>query len=230
MSDQIQVKTTEQLISRLFPAMNPQNDAEIEAWEEKQREKAKAEAYRKQAPERYWKESLVTFRTDTEERRKEQETVKEYMAALQRGAFRTLIMIGAPGTGKTHLSLGLVRELSGTYRLASAVVEEIRLAKSFSSRVTEAEILDFYGRANLLVIDEIGRAINAADEQYMIYQVINERYNRRMPTVLISNQTKRDFLNYVGTAAADRLVESAQVLEFTGPSFRAEIRNNGGTE
>lgn len=223
-----QIKTTEQIISRLFPAMNPQNDAEIEAWERKQQEKAKAEAFRKQAPERYWKESLVTFRTDTEERRKEQETVREYMAALQRGAFRTLIMLGAPGTGKTHLALGLVRELSGTYRLASAVVEEIRLAKSFSSRVTEAEILEFYGRANLLVIDEIGRAINAADEQYMIYQIINERYNRRKPTVLISNQTKRDFLNYVGTAAADRLVESAQVLEFTGPSFRAELRKNGG--
>lgn len=222
------IKTTEQIISRFFPAMNPQNDAEIEAWERKQQEKAKDEAYRKQAPERYWRESLVTFRTDTEERRKEQETVREYMAALQRGAFRTLIMLGAAGTGKTHLALGLVREISGTYRLASAIVEEIRLAKSFSSRVTEAEILDFYGRANLLVVDEIGRAINAADEQYMIYQVINERYNRRKPTVLISNQTKREFLNYVGTAAADRLVESAQVLEFTGPSFRAELRKNGG--
>lgn len=225
-----QIKTTEQIISRLFPAMtmSAENDAEIEAWERRQQEKAKDEAYRKRAPERYWKESLMTFRTDTEERRKEQETVKEYMAALQRGAFRTLIMLGSAGTGKTHLALGLVREMYGTYRLASAIVEEIRLAKSFSSRVTEAEILDFYGRAPLLVIDEIGRAINAADEQYMIYQVINERYNRRMPTVLISNQTKRDFLNYVGTAAADRLVESAQVLEFTGPSFRAELRKNGG--
>ena len=64
----------------------------------------------------------------------------------------------------------------------------------------------------------------AADEQYMLYQIINERYNRRKPTVLISNQNKKDFLNYVGIAAADRLTESAQVVEFTGKSYRGEIR------
>ena len=104
----------------------------------------------------------------------------------------------------------------------------MRCAKSVTAKETEAEILDKYGRVRLLVIDEIGRGVAAAEEQYMLYQIINERYNRRKPIVLISNQNKKDFLNYVGIAAADRLTESAQVVEFTGQSYRAVIRREGG--
>ena len=79
-----------------------------------------------------------------------------------------------------------------------------------------------------MVIDEIGRGVEATEEQYMLYQIINERYNRRKPTILISNQTKKGFLNYIGIAAADRLTESAQVVEFTWQSYRAVIRRDGG--
>ena len=68
------------------------------------------------------------------------------------------------------------------------------------------------------------KGIPYAEAQYMLYQIINERYNRRKPTILISNQAKKDFLNYIGIAAADRLTESAQVVEFTGKSYRRELR------
>lgn len=132
--------------------------------------------------------------------------------------------LGNVGTGKTHLACGIIRECGGLYRLASAIVEELRRAKSFNADKTEAKILDAYGKTSLLIIDEIGRGAVAAEEQYMLYQIINERYNRRKPTVLISNQTKKEFLQYIGIAAADRLTESAQVVELTGKSYRAIMR------
>lgn len=201
-----------------------ERDAEIAEMERKQAEREKIERYKRQAPERYWNERLDTYKTDTEERRKAKAKAESFIQAVKCGKFQTLIFLGAVGTGKTHLASGIIYECGGLYRLAPAIVEEIRRAKSFSARETEAEILDGYGRASLLVIDEIGRGVMAADEQYMLYQIINERYNRRKPTVLISNQNKKDFLNYVGIAAADRLTESAQVVEFTGKSYRGEIR------
>lgn len=201
-----------------------ERDAEIAEIERKQAEREKIERYKRQAPERYWNESIDTYKTDTEERRKAKAKAESFIQAVKCGKFQTLIFLGAVGTGKTHLASGIIYECGGLYRLAPAIVEEIRRAKSFSARETEAEILDNYGSARLLVIDEIGRGVAAAEEQYMLYQIINERYNRRKPTVLISNQTKKDFLNYVGIAAADRLTESAQVVEFTGKSYRGEIR------
>lgn len=202
-------------------------DEEIKALEKEQELWQKKERYQRQVPERYWSETIDTYKTDTEERRKAKAKSEIFMQDVKCGKFQTLIFLGAVGTGKTHLASGIIYECGGLYRLASAIVEEIRRAKSFSARETEAEILEGYGRASLLVIDEIGRGITAAEEQYMLYQIINERYNRRKPTVLISNQNKKDFLNYVGIAAADRLTESAQVVEFTGQSYRAVIRQGG---
>ena len=78
----------------------------------------------------------------------------------------------------------------------------------------------------LLVVDEIGRGISATDEKYMLYQIINARYNTRKPTVLISNYTKADFLKYIGVAAADRLVESGDIVEMNGESYRKLRRQN----
>ena len=206
------------------PAQRQVRDEEIKAREKAQELRQKKERYQRQIPERYWSENIDTYKTDTEERHNAKAKAESFIHAVKCGKFQTLMFLGAVGTGKTHLASGIVYECGGLYRLAPAIIEEIRRAKSFTAKESEAGILENYGSARLLVIDEIGRGVVAAEEQYMLYQIINERYNRRKPTVLISNQNKKDFLNYVGIAAADRLTESAQVVEFTGKSYRGEIR------
>ena len=206
------------------PAQWQVRDEEIKAREKAQELRQKKERYQRQIPERYWSENIDTYKTDTEERHNAKAKAESFIHAVKCGKFQTLMFLGAVGTGKTHLASGIVYECGGLYRLAPAIIEEIRRAKSFTAKESEAEILENYGSARLLVIDEIGRGVVAAEEQYMLYQIINERYNRRKPTILISNQNKKDFLNYVGIAAADRLTESAQIVEFTGKSYRGEIR------
>lgn len=109
--------------------------------------------------------------------------------------------------------------------MAPNIVEEIRRAKSFTSKDTEQEIIKRYGEGKLLVIDEIGRGIAAVDERYMIYQIVNERYNNRKATILITNYNAGDFINYVGYATADRLAESGHTVVFTSDSYRAKLRN-----
>lgn len=205
-----------------------ERDAEIAEMERKWAEREKIERYKRQSPKRYWNEKLETYNAKTESQIKAKTAAQDFISAVDCGIFCSLIFIGKVGTGKTHLALSIIRECGGLYRLSSNIVEELRRAKSFTAKESEAEILENYGNARLLVIDEIGRGVAGAEEQYMLYQIINERYNRRKPTILISNQTKKDFLNYIGIAAADRLTESAQVVEFTWQSYRAVIRRDGG--
>lgn len=205
-----------------------ERDAEIAEMERKQAERDKIERYKRQAPARYLNESIDTYKAETKAQIKAKTATQDFINAVDCGVFCSLIFIGTVGTGKTHLALSIIRECGGLYRLSSNIVEELRRAKSFTAKESEAEILDNYGSARLLVIDEIGRGEAVAEEQYMLYQIINERYNRRKPTILISNKTKKDFLNYIGIAAADRLTESAQVVEFTWQSYRAVIRRDGG--
>ena len=201
------------------------HDEEVAKLEEKQAQRDKLERYQKSGvPERYFSEALDTYKITNEMQATAAKAATNFLHAVKCGEFKSLVMLGNSGTGKTHLACGIIREAGGKYRTAPEIVEEMRRAKSFTAAETEAEIIDYYGRVKLLVIDEIGRGRSATDEKYMIYQLVNARYNTRKPTVLISNLGKSDFLQYIGVAAADRLVESAEIWELNGESYRRELR------
>ena len=224
------------IIKNPFENMTPEeiaaHDEEVRAQEAKQEAAERLERYKKSGvPERYWAESLDTYTVSNEMQRAAAQAMGLFLREIKCGAFRTLVLIGTAGTGKTHLASGAVREYGGKYATAPDIVEEIRRAKSFSADQTEKQIIDHYSHTKLLVVDEIGRGIAATDEKYMLYQIINARYNTRKPTVLISNFTKADFLKYIGVAAADRLVESGDIVEMNGESYRKLRRQNetGGT-
>ena len=205
------------------------HDEEIKRQEAEQEKRERIERYKKSGvPERYFKESLDTYKIKNKMQATAAKAATNFLHAAKCGEFKSLVMLGNAGTGKTHLSCALLRELGGVYRIAPDIVEEMRRAKSFTAAETEAEIIDYYGRVKLLVIDEIGRGISATDEKYVIYQLVNARYNTRKPTVLISNLGKSDFLQYIGVAAADRLVESAEICELKGESYRRELRAQNG--
>jgi DNA replication protein DnaC len=203
------------------------HDEEVRQKEAAQEKRERIERYKRSGvPVRYWTESLDTYQVSNEMQKVAARAIGEFLREIKCGAFRTLVLIGSAGTGKTHLACGAVREYGGKYATAPDIVEVIRRAKSFSADQTEKQIIDSYSHKSLLVIDEIGRGIAATDEKYMLYQIINGRYNTRKPTVLISNYTKADFLKYIGVAAADRLVESGDIVEMNGESFRKLRRQN----
>ena len=224
------------LITNPFDNVTPEeiaaHDEEIKRQEAEQEKRERIERYKKSGvPERYYTESLDTYQVTNEMQKTAAQAISEFLREIKCGAFRTLVLIGTAGTGKTHLACGVVREYGGKYAIAPDIVEEIRRAKSFSADQTEKQIIDNYSHVKLLVVDEIGRGIAATDEKYMLYQIINARYNTRKPTVLISNYTKAAFLKYIGVAAADRLVESGDIVEMNGESYRKLRRQNeaGGT-
>lgn len=221
-----ELKDIKTLLDDFLSNIKTKDEADILECERKEHEEKLRSNYKQTVPERFFKESLDTYKVDNEERQKALSLSRLFAKTVKNNGFRTLIFLGNVGTGKTHLACGIIRECGGLYRQASSIVEEIRRAKSFKNTATEADVLYKYGKESLLIIDEIGRSSSVVDEQYMIYQVINERYNRRKPTVLISNQTKKDFLQYIGIATTDRLTESADVIELIGKSYRAIIRQN----
>ena len=227
----VELDFLKKLITNPFVNMTPEeiaaHDEEIKRQEAEQEKRERIERYKKSGvPERYYNESLDTYQVTNEMQKTAAQAIGEFLREIKCGAFRTLVLIGTAGTGKTHLACGTVREYGGKYATAPDIVEEIRRAKSFSAGQTEKQIIDNYSHVKLLVVDEIGRGISATDEKYMLYQLINARYNTRKPTVLISNFTKADFLKYIGVAAADRLVESGDIVEMNGESFRKIRRQN----
>ena len=205
--------------------LDPEHDAEIERYEAEQAARERAERFKNSGvPERYQLETFATYKRETDAQKKAAASVEQFLHAIKRGEFKSLVLIGNAGTGKTHLACAIILEYGGKYTTAPDIVEELRRAKSFTAHETEEQIVNYYGGLPLLVIDEIGRGFSATDEKYTLYQILNARYNTRKPTVLISNFNKADFLQYVGVAAADRLVESADIVEIEGASYRRALR------
>lgn len=202
-----------------------EHDRQLEEAEKKATQEEEIRRYRKAVPYRYWKESFGTFDVFSSESKVLLDKVKAYTLEVQTGKFRTLCLIGNAGTGKTHLACAVIRALGyGAYKLSSEIISDIDRSRSFTASETEPEVIARYGRMRFLVIDEINRGFKAIDEQYMLYQVINARYNNSLPTVLIANNTKAEFFKYLGNAVLDRLQESGITAEATGESYRARKR------
>lgn len=174
--------------------------------------------------ERFFCESFDTYIARNEETKMAKEIVLNYLKDIQQGKFRTLKLLGAVGNGKTHLAAAILKEFGGTYRKAAEIVSEYQSSKSFSANLREKDLMDMYGRSKLLVIDEIGRSNSENDEKYMIYALLNARYEMRKPSVLISNFYNKDFAMFTGEAVTDRLNEQAITIEFKGDSYRLNKR------
>lgn len=140
---------------------------------------------------------------------------------LQDGTCLTLL--GTPGTGKTHLACAYANEViaQGYSALFTSVSKAIRTIRSTWGNGSEADAYAAFVEVDLLILDEVGVQTGTENEQQIIFNIINERYNAIKPTVIISNKDKIGVQKYLGERVWDRLKENGGVcLNFNGRSYR----------
>ena len=108
---------------------------------------------------------------------------------------------------------------------ADTLLLQVDSGDNFKSSENKLEILSRFSTYKLLVIDEIGRSMDVIKEKGYLSYIIRNRYNNRLPTVLISNLTKKELLKFFGEAIFDRFQETCIYLEFTGESYRPNKRD-----
>jgi DNA replication protein DnaC len=113
------------------------------------------------------------------------------------------------------------------------LVQELLAAKRDLALPRALRKLDGF---EVIILDDIGYVQQSADEIEVLFTLMAERYERRSMVItsnLVFGQWDRIFKNPMTTAAAiDRLVHHSVILEFDGPSVRAEEakRRNGKKE
>jgi DNA replication protein DnaC len=103
-----------------------------------------------------------------------------------------LVLSGNHGTGKTHLAVAIANHRLDHGREAVFIVvpdllDRLRATFSPSSEVTYDELFESARTTELLILDDLGAQSSTPWAQEKLYQIINERYNRRLPTVITSN-------------------------------------------
>ena len=179
-------------------------------------------------PERFRDRTLDNYETSTPGQTKALEWAKDYAhgfaEVLETG--RSMLFLGRPGTGKTHLGCAIAQYLIGKGLTAyySTVQRALRRVKDTWSRdaaESEATAIKAMTSVDLLVLDEIGVQFGSDTEKTLLFDILNERYERRRPTLLLSNLAKEDVAKFLGERVMDRLREDGgRVLTFDWESYR----------
>ena len=153
-----------------------------------------------------------------------------------------LCLIGPHGIGKTHLAVGILKQVirrTGARGLFYDTTDLLRLVRSTYSpdvRAAEMDILRPVMDAELLVLDDIGKEKNSEWVEETMNLIVNTRYNQRRATIFTTNYedtpdvTEFESLRVrVGTRIHSRLHEMCDFLEYDGADYR-HLPPNGGVD
>jgi len=122
-----------------------------------------------------------------------------------------LVLIGRVGCGKTHLAAAIANQslARGSLVLFSTVIDLLdHLRTAFSPTATEVydQKLNKMREAALLVLDDLGAQQSTPWATEKLFQLLNYRYNYRIPTVITTNN--------VGLQGIDERIRS-RLMDFS---------------
>jgi DNA replication protein DnaC len=142
---------------------------------------------------------------------------------------RSLILLGRPGRGKTHLAIAIAYRalqngFDARFTTAAELIEDLSLA---GREDRFREVLAEYVRPHVLVVDEVGYLTYGADAANVLYHVVNDRHIRRRSMIFTTNKSTKRWGQVLhdddlAEAIVDRILERGRRLRLDGPSVRTE--------
>ena len=142
---------------------------------------------------------------------------------------RSLVLLGKPGRGKTHLAVAIAyraiqNDFEALFVTAAELIDELSAAFR-NGRLAEA--LARFTHPHVLVVDEVGYLTYGTDAANMLFHVVNDRHKRRRSMIFTTNKPLAAWGEVLhdedlAQAIVDRVLERGRLLHLDGPSMRTK--------
>jgi len=163
-----------------------------------------------------------------------------------------LLLIGSIGVGKTHLAVGIIKELVASKGIPCLfydyreLLKQIQNSYNDSVKATELEVLRPVFETEVLVLDELGAVKPTEWVWDTVSLILNTRYNENRTTIITTNYPddpardsngSSDFArahraargetlgNRIGERMRSRLHEMCRIVKMEGADFRRTFRS-----
>lgn len=135
------------------------------------------------------------------------------------------LFVGNTGTGKTHLAVAMLKEISqqgysALFTTLSEMSLSVRSTFGKDKSANEAAMLNTYYGIDFLIIDECAVKFKSSDyELRLLFEIVNKRYQNGNPTLILSN-SMQDIESKIGSRVLSRIYEGEFIHTFTWEDYR----------
>ena len=134
----------------------------------------------------------------------------------------SLLIFGGYGSGKTHLAAAIANALidRGIPVLFGTFADHLEKIREEFDKTGQRQYQSMMKNTPMLVLDDVGKEKLTDWGSEILFNVINYRYEHKLPFVLTTNFDENQLGNHVGGAVYSRMCEMCTAVTTGGKDYR----------